>query len=1364
MCCLVQWGTAGTTTSGGSAVVVEAAALPEGPVVVISAPDVTGRCDALRIDLSRSVGAGGRDWASVAVAALGDDAVDTADGISKRAALNDALSSINWVDGGFRGTLAATDAVFNSPATYRLHVTMCNFLGQCGQATHSVTVLPSTNVPLVHISGSRMQTLRVDQPLVLVASASLLTDAGRPTSLDTADKCSEVEDAAFEMEGLVFTWAVTTAGGAPRNVHNAEASAERLVLAPFSLPSRERSVVTVTVSALDDPLVAASYSVVVDVAPAPLVAVVMGGSLRSVGPGATVFLDASASFDANVHREQALGPLTGLKFAWSCQMAYSGLDGPGCGLVASPTGAQGSKFKMAFHTPTDDDSTTYDSLDTESIVTLVVTRPGDPSLRTVVREVVVRGVDADLPTVLITGVQAGSGAFTTDSRAVVNPGEKLSVVAAVGMTVQAATMGEGSANYAIAEWSISPALSLSLAALSPTTIDLDAAAALFTGESVSWMPGLLVDAYSLTPGLVYTFTLAVTCDAGTVSSAVAVAANAPPVGGHFQASPATGGTEYSTLFTLQALFWRDSDLPLQYTFGYLDLDLLERVPLQDRSPEEELVTMLPAGQKGNSRFLLLSTGVFDALGANSTAEITVPVGVPSGSSTEAGRVSKLQRELSLRRDTYAEVESDDGRLAFQGLSQAKQTMGLVLSGLNTPALLFEDVESFPSAQCALRNRMPSVEASLTCGACKGPTYFGVLGLSNSECVDVTSNLTANKVSTVLRQDKVCPAGVRNGECGGNGECKYYHTLDGSVVDECTVSDTDCYPACVCVESHAGPSCDYVLALTTERSLLRVETAAYLQEVLAYDAAPTTAEAFEARARLLRLLCERPNELAAVPNEFGAVPAVSPLLDVVAVLADTAALAVAHGIPSTAAVALLETVNVLMDASMAQFPWQDVSAAAKDLNSALLGIVDTLALLTALEQTTGGAAGVAVYSQFRFVGTVVDLSSPAAGSALTAQAVSVQLPLTNRDVLMRASLPLSGVVFETVASEWGRAEPMHVVVSQVPARNTPLVHEITSDVVRMQGPRTVCNTTSAGARAPNVIFTMPLRDPILFGLAIAATARNFTCLVNDRTTLYSFTCPVDDVPAPNTGTVTEEVQCDGSYQTGVVTCPDVFRRPACSFLHSDGESWGEDCVVLTSRQDFLVCSCSVCEAPGLDTSAYAAGGVGLGDGDDSDLRLRRLDVRGSSEAWRRRTQGIDNGSGSGSGSGVLEVVTRSVIEAGSIAFDVSEPVPPYLPPDYDFMVSIVLVFIFGWFIILAIVGLSEYIKRKELARNNRKISNSYQDRRDAFVRDNNVSTLTQADELSLGMSAYLDRCTLTLAPKLTPHADHDRFSQIPCNLH
>jgi hypothetical protein len=666
------------------------------------------------------------------------------------------------------------------------------------------------------------------------------------------------------------------------------------------------------------------------------------------------------------------------------------------------------------------------------------------------------------------------------------------------------------------------------------------------------------------------------------------------------------------------------------------------------------------------------------------------------------------------------------------LSQAKQTVGLVLSGLNTPSLLFSDVESATSTTCEIKNRMPSVEASNTCGACKGPTYFGVFGLANSECVDVTSSLTPNKVSTVLGRNKVCPAGVKNGQCGGNGQCQYYHTLDGSVVNECTVADTDCYPACVCFESHAGPSCDFVLALASERSLLRVETAAYLQEVLAHDTAPTTTEAFVARARLLRLLCDRPDELAAVANEFGEMPAVSPLLEVVDVLADTAALAVAHGIPSAATVPLLEAVNILMDASMAQYPWQDVSADAKGLNSALLGILDTLALLTALEQTTGGATGVGIYPQFRFVGTVIDLSSPAAGSALAAQAVSVQLPLTNRDVLMRAGLPQSGVVFDTVASEWGRVEPMHVVLSQLPVRNTPLVHEATSDVVRMQGPRTVCNTTSAGARAPDVVFTMPLREPISFGLAIAATTHNFTCLVNDRTTLYTFTCPVDDVPAPNTGTITEEVQCDGSYRTGVVTCPDVFRHPTCSFLHSHAESWGGDCVVLKSDANYLECSCPACEAIGLDTSAYATGG-GVGDGnDDGDLSLRRLDVRGSSGAWRRRIQG------SSGDSGILEVVTRSFIEVGSITFNVSETVPPYLPPVYDSVVPIVLMFIFGWLIILSIVGLSEYIKRKELSRNTRKISDSYQDRRDAFVRENNVSTLTQAEELNLGMSAYLDR--------------------------
>ena len=98
--------------------------------------------------------------------------------------------------------------------------------------------------------------------------------------------------------------------------------------------------------------------------------------------------------------------------------------------------------------------------------------------------------------------------------------------------------------------------------------------------------------------------------------------NNPPSKGKLSVSP-TFGSEVSTIFTMSASQWFDSDLPLQYAFGFVTstgaLSMLPRSPLAYGS------TILPAGQDTSGFLIPCQLQVFDSYLAYSSVNLTVTV-------------------------------------------------------------------------------------------------------------------------------------------------------------------------------------------------------------------------------------------------------------------------------------------------------------------------------------------------------------------------------------------------------------------------------------------------------------------------------------------------------------------------------------------------------------------------------------------------------------------------------------------------------------------------------------------------------------------------------------------------------------------
>lgn len=129
------------------------------PVVVISAPPVIGACTALTLDLSSSMGSGGREWASVAFLVGGSGDVNVYANITMFLEANYVMSPPTPIP-----------AYLLRAGSLSIQITLCNFLGYCGTSSSTVSVLPSP-APLVTIFEKSMSTLNRNQSIALLGDA-----------------------------------------------------------------------------------------------------------------------------------------------------------------------------------------------------------------------------------------------------------------------------------------------------------------------------------------------------------------------------------------------------------------------------------------------------------------------------------------------------------------------------------------------------------------------------------------------------------------------------------------------------------------------------------------------------------------------------------------------------------------------------------------------------------------------------------------------------------------------------------------------------------------------------------------------------------------------------------------------------------------------------------------------------------------------------------------------------------------------------------------------------------------------------------------------------------------------------------------
>ena len=272
---------------------VVTAANPTIPVVGITYPSVIGSCNGLKMDLSSSVGNGGRSWLAPTFT------------VQAQPSSVDVSGLVHYFNNSFpMGSPALIQSNLFAPGTsYNIKVTLCNFLNACGVGSAYFKVDTAGSIPVVGLVGSMSRTIhRMD-------SFSISSKSYNPSC-----------DGSKSSANLSYTWSIQQSGlSAVNGITNEALSPSIFKLSGFKLQSGVWYSVSLTVLNVYTG-VSASASVTVSVQVGSLVALIAGGAQQSIRLGDVLIIVGSKSYDEDVSGET--GASLGVNYVFSCISFY----------------------------------------------------------------------------------------------------------------------------------------------------------------------------------------------------------------------------------------------------------------------------------------------------------------------------------------------------------------------------------------------------------------------------------------------------------------------------------------------------------------------------------------------------------------------------------------------------------------------------------------------------------------------------------------------------------------------------------------------------------------------------------------------------------------------------------------------------------------------------------------------------------------------------------------------------------------------------------------------------------------------------------------------------------------------------------
>ena len=284
---------------------------------------------------------------------------------------------------------------------------------------------------------------------------------------------------------------------------------------------------------------------------------------------------------------------------------------------------------------------------------------------------------------------------------------------------------------------------------------------------------------------------------GSLFASITVTTNMPPSGGTFNVNPSIG-YELSTSFLFSASDWFDSDLPLQYLFGYADPSTRKQLSICAGSAAQTSASYLPSGRPVSKYVLNTTLVVSDSLASSTTLYFPTIVKTSSIAAVRTNASNKLSLNLI-------------------------NVLGSFLNQANCTGV----------SNCSKLNRLDCSNVDFTCGDCV-PGYIGESGSHNSLCWRSSKRLDT-KYSTFCRTDSDCgafencqkqsgtcfmPSKECVHSCSFKGNCSYVSRYHGYPVPECKVSSSDCDAVCSCDAGYAGSSCSFTSEELSSRISLR----------------------------------------------------------------------------------------------------------------------------------------------------------------------------------------------------------------------------------------------------------------------------------------------------------------------------------------------------------------------------------------------------------------------------------------------------------------------------------------------------------------------------------------------------------------
>ena len=254
------------------------------PSVVITGPEIISTCNSLKVDLSYSTGAYGRNWKSwqFEVLDMNNQSVD--------------LSTVSQYLDDYFSISPPITLPFGmlDIGTYKISVTLTNFLDVSNKGSYYLRVI-NLAVPIVTIAGTQLRTVNRRDSLKLRSNAYII-DCTNSSAKDS----------------LVYEWTISSNENI-LNFKNQASSKSSFILDPWTLDVDGLYTVALTVSSRNVNT-SSSASVQIYVEQSDIFAAISGGSQQNIKVDGTLKLDASGSFDNDIENIGA----SNLFYTWTC--------------------------------------------------------------------------------------------------------------------------------------------------------------------------------------------------------------------------------------------------------------------------------------------------------------------------------------------------------------------------------------------------------------------------------------------------------------------------------------------------------------------------------------------------------------------------------------------------------------------------------------------------------------------------------------------------------------------------------------------------------------------------------------------------------------------------------------------------------------------------------------------------------------------------------------------------------------------------------------------------------------------------------------------------------------------------------------